>query len=81
MSVGNDLQPKGFGAGRAYLRRVVAASMAGTAVEWYEFFLYGTAATLVFGKVFFPKSGDELDAVLAGVYGRHRPALTGRGAP
>ncbi len=35
------------------LRRVVAASMAGTVVEWYEFFLYGTAATLVFNKLFF----------------------------
>ena len=34
------------------------ASMAGTVVEWYEFFLYGTAATLVFNKVFFPQ-GDQ----------------------
>ncbi|WP_040775510.1 MFS transporter [Rhodococcus rhodnii] len=47
------------------LRRVVAASMAGTVVEWYEFFLYGTAATLVFSKVFFPAGGNELDAILA----------------
>ena len=45
------------------LRRVVAASMAGTVVEWYEFFLYGTAATLVFSKVFFAQGGNELDAV------------------
>jgi MFS family permease len=47
------------------LRRVVAASMAGTVVEWYEFFLYGTAATLVFGKVFFSASTSDLDAILA----------------
>ena len=64
MSVRNELQPNRFKAS-AYLRRVVAASMAGTVVEWYEFFLYGTAATLVFSKVFFPKGGNELDAILA----------------
>ena len=65
MSVGNGLQPRRFGTGRAYLQRVVAASMAGTVVEWYEFFLYGTAATLVFGKVFFAKGGNDLDAIFA----------------
>ncbi|MGW0043740.1 MFS transporter [Rhodococcus sp. NPDC003348] len=47
------------------LKKVVGASMAGTVVEWYEFFLYGTAATLVFSKVFFPAGGNELDAVIA----------------
>jgi MFS family permease len=47
------------------LKRVVAASMAGTVVEWYEFFLYGTAATLVFNKVFFAQSASDLDAILA----------------
>ncbi|AZG45634.1 MFS transporter [Gordonia insulae] len=50
---------------RSALRRIVTASMAGTVVEWYEFFLYGTAATLVFSKVFFPAGGDELDAIIA----------------
>ncbi|WP_182360500.1 MFS transporter [Tomitella gaofuii] len=50
--------PKGF-------RRVVAASMAGTVVEWYEFFLYGMAAALVFGDVFFHSSGNKLDGVIA----------------
>ncbi|MFA7440930.1 MAG: MFS transporter [Sphingomonadaceae bacterium] len=48
-----------------YLRKVVGASMAGTIVEWYEFFLYGTAATLVFGKLFFPQTGNELDGIIA----------------
>jgi MFS family permease len=47
------------------LKRVVAASMAGTVVEWYEFFLYGTAATLVFSKVFFDQSNSALNNILA----------------
>lgn len=47
------------------LKRVVAASMAGTVVEWYEFFLYGTAATLVFSKIFFAAGTSELTAILA----------------
>jgi MFS family permease len=64
MSVRDELRPKRFKP-PAGLRRVVAASMAGTVVEWYEFFLYGTAATLVFSKVFFPKGGNDLDAILA----------------
>jgi MFS family permease len=45
------------------LKRVVAASMAGTVVEWYEFFLYGTAVTLVFGKVFFSETTSPLNAI------------------
>lgn len=35
-------------------RRVILASFIGTAIEWYDFFLYGTAAALVFNKLFFP---------------------------
>lgn len=38
----------------AAVRRVVIASFIGTTVEWYDFFLYGTAAALVFNKLFFP---------------------------
>jgi MFS family permease len=49
----------------AGLRRVVVASMAGTVVEWYEFFLYGTAATLVFSKVFFDQADSDLSNILA----------------
>ncbi len=39
--------------------------MAGTVVEWYEFFLYATAASLVFGKCFFPNADTELDGIIA----------------
>ena len=36
------------------IRKVALASFIGTAIEWYDFFLYGTAAALVFGTLFFP---------------------------
>jgi hypothetical protein len=35
----------------AQLRKAVIASTVGTAIEWYDFFLYGTAAGLIFGKL------------------------------
>src|SRR2546423_2652263 len=38
---------------RARMRAVVASTV-GTSIEWYDFFLYGTAAALVFPKLFFP---------------------------
>jgi MFS family permease len=48
----------------AMLRRVAAASTIGTAAEYYDFFVYGTAAVLVFGAKFFPSS-DPLIGTLA----------------
>ena len=44
-------------------RRAVLASTVGTTIEWYDFFLYGTAAALVFPQLFFPKS-SHLSGVL-----------------
>jgi MFS family permease len=38
------------------LRRAIVASTIGTAIEWYDFFLYSTVTGLVFAKLFFPKS-------------------------
>jgi MFS transporter, MHS family, shikimate and dehydroshikimate transport protein len=36
------------------VRRVALASMVGTSIEWYDFFIFGTASALVFGRLFFP---------------------------
>src|SRR5680860_1326584 len=45
--------------------KVVFASLVGTAVEWYDFFLYGSAAALIFGKLFFPESEPVTATLLA----------------
>ena len=45
------------------LRRVAFASCAGTTIEWYDFYIYGTAAALVFPKVFFPALGPAAGTV------------------
>ena len=47
------------------LKRVVAAAMAGTVAEWYEFFLYGTASALVFGQLFFRQTDSPIDGIIA----------------
>jgi len=45
--------------------KVVFASLIGTATEWYDFFLYGSAAALVFGTLFFPSSDPVTGTLLA----------------
>ncbi|WP_175520606.1 MFS transporter [Streptomyces sp. CAI-85] len=47
------------------LRRIVAASLIGTTIEWYDFFLYGSAAALVFNKLFFPDSDPLVGTLLS----------------
>src|SRR5271163_5087137 len=50
---------------RAERRTVLVASLVGTTVEWYDFFLYATAATIVFNHAFFPSQSSTLGTVLA----------------
>ncbi len=46
-------------------RRAAVASLVGTAVEWYDYFIFGTASALVFGRLFFPSDGDPIFGTLA----------------
>ncbi len=48
---------------RSSIVKVVTASLIGTTIEWYDFFLYGSAAALVFGTLFFP-AADPVNATL-----------------
>ena len=49
----------------ASVRRVAVASAIGTTIEWYDFFLYGTAAALVFPALFFPQADPFTGQILA----------------
>ena len=42
------------------MRKLIIGSFLGNSLEWYDFFLYGTAAALVFGPLFFPATNDPL---------------------
>lgn len=50
---------------RTPITRVVGASLIGTTIEWYDFFLYGTAAALVFNVLFFPAADPLTGTLLA----------------
>jgi len=50
---------------RAQLRKAVIAATVGTTIEWYDFFIYGTAAGLVFPKLFFPNENPLTGTLLA----------------
>ena len=52
------------------IKRIVVSSILGTAVEWYDFLIYGIASALAFNKLFFPLSNPALGTIAAfGTYG------------
>ncbi|WP_017546988.1 MFS transporter [Nocardiopsis prasina] len=46
-------------------KRAAIASLVGTAVEWYDYFIFGTASALVFGPLFFPNPDDPILGTLS----------------
>ncbi|MGN7800836.1 MFS transporter [Leifsonia sp. 22587] len=57
--------PTGSIRSQADRRRVVFATVIGTTVEWYDFFIYASAAGLVFGQLFFAPAGPQFATVLS----------------
>lgn len=51
--------------GPAVLRRVAVSSLLGTAIEYYDFLIYGTMSALVFGVIFFPQSDPAVGTIAA----------------
>jgi metabolite-proton symporter len=62
---GEDLMRDSPAKPRNPLARVIMSSLIGTTIEWYDFFLYGSAAALVFNKLFFPKFDPLVGTLLA----------------
>src|SRR5260370_3802232 len=64
MAVAEDFRTAGIPDAAAGLRRILWSSVIGTAVEWYDFLIYGAATALVFNKIFFA-AGDPALATIA----------------
>jgi metabolite-proton symporter len=47
------------------MRKVALTALAGTSIEWYDFFLYGAAAALIFPKAFFPEASPAMALILS----------------
>src|SRR5690606_15166777 len=59
------LTPTGTIASSADRRRVVVATVVGTTVEWYDFFIYAFAAATVFAALFFEPMGKEFSQIVS----------------
>src|ERR687897_219786 len=69
---GEDIHPP------TSIRKVALASFIGSTVEWYDFFIYGTATALVFGQLFFPSEGARTTRALWGRGPAGRPLRDGQ---
>ncbi|MFG2501493.1 MFS transporter [Streptomyces sp. NPDC048441] len=58
-------RPPGKAPAKPGIARIISASLIGTTVEWYDFFLYGSAAALVFNTLFFPDSDPLVGTLLS----------------
>lgn len=61
----STLSPTGTIQTTADRRRVILATVVGTTVEWYDYFIYGTAAALVFGQLYFAPAGPGVATILS----------------
>jgi MFS family permease len=59
-----DASPRS-GTDKRSLRKLMAAGLIGSSIEWYDFFIYATAAALVFGPVFFPDASPLMGTLLS----------------
>jgi len=70
MSIAGQLPVAESPSATTEMKRIVVSSIVGTAVEWYDFLIYGTTSALVFSKLFFPLSNPALGTIAAfGSYG------------
>ncbi|PZU91042.1 MAG: MFS transporter [Chelatococcus sp.] len=66
MSIAEGLSVPGAASEQArQMRKIVTSSVVGTAVEWYDFLIYGTASALVFNKLFFPSVDPAIGTIAA----------------
>ena len=64
-STAPDVSSEDTAHAEANMRKVALTALAGTSIEWYDFFLYGTAAALVFPSAFFPDSTPTMGLILS----------------
>src|SRR5690349_4571139 len=65
MTLGTTMTTSSAPGKRASQRRIAFATIIGTTIEWYDFFIYATSAGLVFAQLFFEPAGKEIALLLS----------------